>query len=94
MSVQAHRIDNDEPIPVMPVHWVVTTGTKTWGGDFDGEILIIPQDMPLEAKVPLIKLLNEVYDLNEDEQMDDYWHDHLKDNWPPPKETWIDKREE
>ena len=78
----------------MPVHWVVTTGTKTWGGDFDGEILIIPQDMPLEAKVPLIKLLNEVYDLNEDEQMEYYWHDHLKDNWPPPKETWIDKREE
>ena len=96
MSVEAHMLgdDEDEPMPVMPVHWTVTTGDKTWQGNFDGEILIIPQDMPGEAKVPFIKILNEVYDLNDDEQMDDWWHDELKATWPPPRKTWIDKREE
>lgn len=92
MSVQAHKIDDDEPVPVMPVHWTITTGEQIWSGIFEGEMLIIPKDMPDRAKVPLIKILNEVYDLNDDEQMDDWWHAKLKDTWPPPEKTWIEKR--
>jgi hypothetical protein len=94
MTTEAHQIDDDEPIPVMPVHTVITKGKKTWSMKYDGDMLLIPNDMPNEAKVPLMKMVQEVFDLNSSEEMDDWWYDHLKASWPPPKSEWINKREE
>lgn len=92
--IEAHIVDEAEPVPSLALNYEITDSDLTWTGYYGGEILIIPDTLPSEARVPFMKMVQNCYDLNFDEgdELDNWWHDIGKATWPPPRNEWLDKR--
>lgn len=52
--------------------------------------LMFPRTIPGHLREPLLKLINNAYEvLEDDDKLDNIWEKELETAWPPSRKTWI-----